>query len=1258
MATVTGSRRLLDISGNNISTAVSLEASGTLLDVNGAAGTSGQVLSSTGSGVDWITNTDDNYYLNGITKSGNTLTFSVLGATNQSYAFGSNAFTSTTIPTVSNATVTINTATGLDGATSFTLDQSANKIINLALDLNELPAGGTLIDTDSLVAVNGTANNKQVISSIPLSIFNNNSSWTSNTGTTTPSNTQTFTNKSGNISQWTNDSGYVTSSGMSTWILKEGNGTETSTVSNGETVTIAQGTGIQSELTSTSSGGTLTITNTAPNIVQTTVSGNAGSATVLQTARNIAGVSFNGSANISLNNNSITNGAGYTTNTGTTTPSNTQAFTNKSGNISQWTNDSGYITSSSIPSVGNGQIDGRTSGLGISGSMDATANQSGDTDFTVTSNAATAATASTIAYRTTSGDLNVRLLRANYANQSTISGAMAFRINNGTDNYTRYCSSSSAIRTWLGAGTGDSDLVIGTSATTAMAGNTTTITTAQAANIVTNNGKVGITTAQAANIVTNNGKVTDTGTPAILSNGSTPSLNSGISAAEVRSLIGAGSSSTTGTVTSVAASIDGDGLSLSGTPITTSGTLAFLWAGGSTDYINGEGDVTSFPTIPQGDITAVTAGSYLTGGGSSGAVTLDVDASNFTREVSKASAPVGGGWMTVAESNSSRHIGDVIVTDADSADHAYIKINWMRSYQDSNFTVLNCGGHANRITGARVLYETADTTYGWKKLQVYVTVSSNYTSRIMFDSYVSGWSSHSVVTPIIQNTISGYALHGAQLEELNDYSLASEEGILAGGDLKVNGGDIILGGTGRIQGVDTVSASTDAANKAYVDASVPSLTNYVTLNTAQTITGAKTFNNDVALNNTNLTGVDKLEANLVEVTGAATSNDTAQLIVASGGVDNNSIIHFSDDDGGQITAIGALEGNILTLASLNELVFKTGTSSILGNTNTKMTILSNGNTGIGTITPLEKLEVEGTVYATPVFYAANQNSYALKIGASNNTAFDMGIKVRSTSSGTPFMSLCSNTTENLITLRGNNVGIETDNPIFDLDVAGAIRIQNQNKLYFGSTGSIPQLEIYSNSGNNLIIDDVYNNSADVLFNINGNIGMGNTTPAAKLDIANITSTSSSGLLKLKSTSPFSSAQGHMIDFIRSNNTIRGFIGMNQYGVTYSTSSDYRLKRNIVPIADSIDRIKKLKPSRFNWDDGPDDYVVDGFIAHEVADVIPEAITGEKDDVDKDNAPIYQSIDQSKIVPLLTAALQEAVAKIEALELRINKLEKQ
>jgi len=67
-------------------------------------------------------------------------------------------------------------------------------------------------------------------------------------------------------------------------------------------------------------------------------------------------------------------------------------------------------------------------------------------------------------------------------------------------------------------------------------------------------------------------------------------------------------------------------------------------------------------------------------------------------------------------------------------------------------------------------------------------------------------------------------------------------------------------------------------------------------------------------------------------------------------------------------------------------------------------------------------------------------------------------------------------------------------------------------------------------------------------------------------------------------------------------------------------------------------------------------VVDGFIAHEAAEVVPESVTGEKDAVDEDNNPLYQGIDQSKVVPLLTAALQEAISKIEQLETRIQTLE--
>ena len=67
-------------------------------------------------------------------------------------------------------------------------------------------------------------------------------------------------------------------------------------------------------------------------------------------------------------------------------------------------------------------------------------------------------------------------------------------------------------------------------------------------------------------------------------------------------------------------------------------------------------------------------------------------------------------------------------------------------------------------------------------------------------------------------------------------------------------------------------------------------------------------------------------------------------------------------------------------------------------------------------------------------------------------------------------------------------------------------------------------------------------------------------------------------------------------------------------------------------------------------------MVDGFLAHEVSDVVPEAVTGTKDAVDEDNKIIPQGIDQSKLVPLLTAALKEAITKIEALEARVTTLE--
>ena len=119
-----------------------------------------------------------------------------------------------------------------------------------------------------------------------------------------------------------------------------------------------------------------------------------------------------------------------------------------------------------------------------------------------------------------------------------------------------------------------------------------------------------------------------------------------------------------------------------------------------------------------------------------------------------------------------------------------------------------------------------------------------------------------------------------------------------------------------------------------------------------------------------------------------------------------------------------------------------------------------------------------------------------------------------------------------------------------------------------------------------------------------------------------------------------------------NNGNIGSITTVGSSTSFNTSSDYRLKENIIPVPDAISRLQQLKPSRFNFKADPD-RTVDGFIAHEAQAVVPECVTGEKDAVDDDGNPVMQGIDQSKLVPLLTAALQEATAKIETLEARLT-----
>ena len=150
--------------------------------------------------------------------------------------------------------------------------------------------------------------------------------------------------------------------------------------------------------------------------------------------------------------------------------------------------------------------------------------------------------------------------------------------------------------------------------------------------------------------------------------------------------------------------------------------------------------------------------------------------------------------------------------------------------------------------------------------------------------------------------------------------------------------------------------------------------------------------------------------------------------------------------------------------------------------------------------------------------------------------------------------------------------------------------------------------------------------------------------------------------------------GNILDF-RINNDFEGAVEVSPSGVSYNTTSDYRVKENVVAISDGITKLKQLKPYRFNFIAEPSK-LCDGFFAHEVTPVVPTAVSGEKDateiryyeegdilpsgkvigDIKNENSVVPQSLDYAKIVPLITAALQESIAKIEVLETKVAALE--
>jgi len=365
--------------------------------------------------------------------------------------------------------------------------------------------------------------------------------------------------------------------------------------------------------------------------------------------------------------------------------------------------------------------------------------------------------------------------------------------------------------------------------------------------------------------------------------------------------------------------------------------------------------------------------------------------------------------------------------------------------------------------------------------------------------------------------------------------------------------------------------------------------------------------------------------------------------------------------------------------SLFSFVARSGIAmNFYANNSEAMRIDTSGNVGIGTSSPSHKLNVRG---GRSVFQA-NSDLYSIQVeGASGAGQYYIG----ATNEASPSL-VFSNVggTERLRIDSSGNVGIGTSSPTSALDVretatsAVPLRLETNG----GAANTVrPQISMFSGGSNGYHISTIRSNVSNDPYGLafienttermritsDGDVAINNTTSNGfKMYIQSISGQPALGLRRN------GGADGELVRFFNSAGTDVGSIDTTASATSYNTSSDYRLKENVVEDWDATTRLKQLNPVRFNFI-ADADTTVDGFLAHEVQSVVPEAITGTHNGMrdeeyevtpavlDEDgnvvtpavmgtrSVPDYQGIDQSKLVPLLVKTIQELEARIAALE---------